>query len=79
MTVTFTHPITYTNQDFDEYQTALKHLGKEHIEWYVQQPLEVRQHYLMGAWFANDLDSHAAYQCVDRWHGLSRLVLQRQE
>ena len=69
---TFTHPIQYANQDFDEAQAAITFLGAGHVEWFRQQPPYARRHYVNGAWFANNLEAHAAYLAIERWYGLGR-------
>jgi len=68
--VSFTDPIKYANQDFDEYQAACIHLGHNHAVWFAAQPKRIRHQYTIGSWFANSLQSLDAYCAVERYRNL---------
>ena len=69
---TFTRPIKYADQDFDEYQAGLSELGQQHVEWLRNEATPAqRGSRIMGAWFCNDLNKQNAYLAVYRWHNLA--------
>ena len=71
---TFTQPIRYSNQDFDEYQAAVRQLGPDHVEWFCRQPVNVRRLRINGAWAANNSQNLAAYQAVERFRCRSEAI-----